>query len=196
MTVGPNIHGGLHAFVFVDHSEVRISELVENLFEYREGSPRVHWAGSVVGDYKAFVHVWDDDPEDLGGLEDFVDGTLWDLGAHCQKALELKVAAGKGTKHATPDVLALIGIKTEHGQAMQVMEELEKIDEAAGGEWLQGASLVTGHLDILLQLNADSIAGATERILDPRVAGLRGVAWTSTAVADGRRGPFAELHGP
>jgi hypothetical protein len=193
MTVGPNTRApGLHAFVFVDHSEIRVSELIETLAEHRDGSPRVHWAGSVVGDYKAFVHIWADDDEDLAGLQDFIDGTLWDAGAHCQKALELKVAAGKGTKHSTPDVLALVGIKTEHGQAMRVMEELEKIDEAAGGEWLQGASLVTGHLDILVQLNAPTLGEAMERILDPRIASLPGVSWTSTAVADGRRGPFAD----
>lgn len=197
MTIDRNPNEGLHAFVFIDHSEERISTVVGNLALHRTGSPRVHWAGSVVGDYLAFAHIWADEPNDLEGVENFIDQEMWNAGVHCNKATELKVVNAKPTKHSTPAVLALVGIKTKHGQAMHVMEQLETIDTKAieGGReegWLQGASLVSGHLDIVLQLNAATFMEAQERLLDADLAKIKGIAWTSTAIANGLRGPFAE----
>ena len=196
MTIERNPYGGLHAFVFIDHSEVRISEVIDDLAHHREGSPRVHWAGSVVGEYLAFAHIWAEEPNAFEALEGFIDTELWNAGVHCKKATELRVVNGKPTKYATPTYLALIGIKTQHGRAMSVMQQLEAIDDQAmkhGREegWLQGASLVSGHLDIVLQLNAESFEGAQDRLLEPELTGIDGIAWTSTAIANGDRGPFA-----
>jgi hypothetical protein len=192
VTIDRDPYEGVHAFVFIDHSEVRISEVVDELARHREGSPRVHWAGSVVGEYLAFAHIWAEHPNAFEALEDFIDTELWNAGVHCKKTTELLVVNGKPTKYATPAVLALVGIKTQHGHAMSVMEQLETIDNDHEGGWLQGASLVSGHLDIVLQLNADTFEGAQQRLLDPELAKIHGIAWTSTAIANGLRGPFAD----
>jgi len=191
VTIGPNPVTGMHVFVFIDHSDTQIPAVIKNLAGLRSASPRVHWAGSVIGDYLALAHVIHDDPNDLDGMQTFIETTLWNAGVHCKKATEVAVVNMKGTKIGTPEILALVGIKTEHGRAMSVMEQLESIDDEQDRTWLQGASLVTGHLDILLQLNADTLEAAHQRLLDPALANIEGIAWTSTAISDGTRGPFA-----
>jgi hypothetical protein len=152
----------------------------------------VWWAGSVVGDYLAFAHIVADDENNLGGLQDFIDTNLWNNGVRCQKAIELLTAKGKGTKHTTPDILALVGIKTQHGRTMSVMEQLDRIDDDHGGDWLKGCSLVTGRLDILLQLNARSLKEALRPLTGDEFTGIEGISWTSTAIADGSRRPFGD----
>ena len=78
----------------------------------------------------------------------------------------------------------------------RVAERLAEID-IDQGQWFQGASVVTGDLDIVLQFNADSLDEAMNRLfLDEEFAGLlggvEGIASTSTAIADGTAGPWAE----
>ncbi len=179
--------GKLHAFVLIDHTQQRISDVVDGLFELRdpdhEKSARVRWAGAFVGDYVGFAHVEAEDRNALKELQDFIEGDVWDAGVHCHWATEVAINS-KGTKRSTPAVIAIVGIKTQHGRAVEVLEQLD--DRVEG---FKGASLITGHLDILLQLNADTLVGVQELLLQPALD-IDGIVSTSTAICDGTRSPF------
>lgn len=190
MAVEPE-KGGLHAFVFIDRSDQDITSVIDRLATHRKGSPRVLWAGSVVGDYVALAHLWHADEDALGAMQDFIDTTLWNEGVRCHRAIQLAFVK-QVVKIHTPAVIALVGIKADHGRATSVLGQLEAHDQALGGTWMIGASLLSGHLDILLQLNAETLSGARRLLLGDDIASIEGIAWTSTAIADGRRGAFAK----
>ena len=172
-SVARNEDGHLHVFVFVDHSDTKIPMLLD--FPPRSSGvpefPRIWWAGSVVGDYLVLIHAEVEEQDDLNGMQDFLDDTLWDAGVHCKKATEVAVMNRVGTKHATPDILALVGIKTKPGQTRAVADQLAQIDADHDFTWFSGGSVLTGDLDILLQLNAvySLVLQAQERLfpLDP-----------------------------
>lgn len=198
-TIDRNPDGHLHGFVFIDHADLKIDDILSAVAtKYRRKKfPRVRWAGSVIGDYLALAHVEVDRPDDLAGLQTFMEDALWEEGVHCKKATELAVVNKKGTKKDTPDILGLVGIKTEHGQTMAVAEALAKLDADRGFDWFKGASILNGHIDILLQLNTDTFTQQQDLLfLDKELAGVLGtvpgIAWTSTAIADGSRGPWAK----
>jgi len=182
--------GKLHAFVFIDHTERKISSVIDDLFDLRdpdnERSARVRWAGAFVGDYIGFAHVEADDQNALSDLQGFLEGDVWDAGVHCKWATEVAVNV-KGTKRSTPAVIAIVAIKTEHGRAVDVLEQLnpDRIDGFAG------VSLVTGEVDILLQLNADSLVGVQDLLLQPALD-IEGIVSTSTSICDGTRSRFHE----
>jgi len=194
-TVGP-ADDGLHAFVFVDHTDQPIGSVLGALRKLSGSSHgRVVWAGSFIGDYRALVHVSAEDADDLGGIQDFIERDLWGAGVRCTAGTELKVANFKGTKRSTPDIVGIVGIRTAHGAALAVMEEIarrdpEFADDDARIDGFVGASLLTGHVDILLQLNADSLTGLHDLLLQPSIASIDGIVSTSTAVGDGGRSPF------
>jgi hypothetical protein len=193
-TIAPNEDGLLHAFVFIDHADRKVAEILTDLSHLKSDDfPRVWWAGSVVGDYLALVHVEAAERNDLGILQTFIENDLWDAGVRTRAATEVATVNKKGAKHLTPEILALVGIKTEHGRTRAVAQQLANIDARRKFKWFKGASVVTGHLDILLQLNAGSLAEAQDKVfLDEELAGVEGIAWTSTAIGDGSRGPFGE----
>jgi DNA-binding Lrp family transcriptional regulator len=198
-TIARNPDGHLHAFVFVDHSDEKIGGILEGVAgEFRRKAfPRVRWAGSVVGDYLALVHIEVDDPNDLNGLQTFIENDLWDKGVHCQQGTEVATINKKGTKKLTPEILALVGIKTKHGHTRKVAERLAEIDWHREGGLFKGASILTGRVDILLQLNTGSFLEAQDQLfLDEEIAeilgDIEGIVSTSTAFADGTRGSWTE----
>jgi len=198
-SIDRNPDGHLHAFVFIDHADAKIASILDEVaLTYRRTEfPRVRWAGTAIGDYLAFAHVEVDDQNDLDGLQTFIQDDLWDKGVHCVWSSEIAVINRKGTKKDTPQIISLVGIKTRHGKTRSVAQQLANIDITREGGWFTGASIVNGPLDIILQLNADSLLEAQDQLfLDPEFAGLlggvKGIAWTSTAIADGTRGPWAE----
>jgi hypothetical protein len=56
-------------------------------------------------------------------------------------------------------------------------------------EGFKGCSVVLGHLDVVLQLTGDSLDDLNANILS--IQDVKGIASTSTAIADGSRGPFS-----
>jgi hypothetical protein len=188
---------GLHAFVFIDHidPDLRATEVVDRLFHLRSDNGRVLWASTFVGDYLAFAHVQvgdKDDDKNLGRLQDFIDDDLWSAGVHCKWATEITKPGKVGIKRDTPEIIALVGIETEQGRAEEVRDRLQgefpKGEPGVAG--FKGASVVLGHLDVVLQVRGDTFDDVVQNILG--IQGFDGILSTSTAIADGTRGPFAE----
>lgn len=180
---------GLHAFVFIDHIDpgVNAADVVGNLFRLESESGRVLWASTFVGDYVAFAHIQvddtDDDKKSLAALQDFIEGDLWRAGVHCKFAVEVPRPDKVGIKRDTPELIALVGIRTKPGRAIEVADALEEV------EGFKGCSVVLGDLDVVLQLTADSLEDLIGNILS--IQGSKGIVSTSTAIADGSRGPFS-----
>jgi hypothetical protein len=85
-----------------------------------------------------------------------------------------------GTKRSTPEIIGLVSIQVQHGKLRSVLERLGDLPA------FKGASVVTGDVDILLQLGAESL----DDILGEAVSGLEeidGIRHTSTALTDGSR---------
>jgi hypothetical protein len=181
---------GLHAFVFIDHLDpgMRISKVITDLFRLESEVGRVLWAAPFVGDYLGFAHIQVDDVDgrnNLAGLQTFIENDLWNDGVHCSYSTEITRPLKVGIKRDTPEIIALVGIKTEHGRAFEVADVL---DHASGAK---GCSVVLGHLDVVLQLGGDSLEEVVEHIQAMQgMEGLDGIVSTSTAITDGGRGPF------
>ena len=178
---------GLHAFVFIDHVDpgVNATDVVANLFRLESENGRILWASTFVGDYLAFAHIQVDDVDDrknLAGLQDFIEGDLWRAGVHCKFATEVPRPEKVGIKRDTPELIALVGIRTKPGRALEVADALEEV------EGFKGCSVVLGHLDVVLQLTGDSFEDLIGNILS--IQGSKGIVSTSTAITDGSRGPF------
>lgn len=182
---------GLHAFVFIDHVDpgVRPAGVVDALFELESKNGRVLWASTFVGDYLAFAHIQVDDIDgrhDLAGLQTFIENDLWNEGVHCSWATEIPRPDRVGIKRDTPEVIALVGIKTEKGRAFDVADALEAVPG------FKGCSVVLGHLDVVLQLGDKTLKRVFKHIKAmQRMEGLEAIVSTSTAITDGSRGPFA-----
>lgn len=182
---------GLHAFVFIDRipGSTSPAEVVSALRAL--GSPPdgpVIFASEFVGRYLAFAHLWVENEDDLSGLQDLITGPLWELGARCQYCVEADVFSGdengltvkKGTKRATPEVIALVSIVAERGKVGDVVRALGELPN------FKGASVVTGDFDILLQLGGNNLTDVLETALTS-LQDVEGIVHTSTAFADGTR---------
>jgi hypothetical protein len=198
-SVEPDEDGHLHTYVFVNHSDTKIPSLLDALVQYRrETFPRVWWAGSAVGDYLALIHIEAFARDDLAETQQFIEENLWEVGVHCLVSTVIAAINKLIAKHSTPDVLGLVGIKTVPGRTMAVAQQLAEKDADQGFTLFQGGSVLTGDLDILLQVNGDSLTAVHQQLfpLEPESPGLLDgiddIVSTSTAVTDGRRGPFAE----
>ena len=197
--VEPDEDGHLHTYVFVDHSDTKIPVLLKALVKYRRTTfPRVWWAGSAVGDYLALIHVEAFGRDDLAETQRFIENKLWDAGVHCQLGTGVAVINKLPAKHSTPDVLGLVGIRTVPGRTLAVAQQLAEKDAAQGFTLFQGGTVLTGDIDILLQVNGGTLTEIHNRLfpLDPGATGLLDgiddIVSTSTAVTDGGRGPFKQ----
>jgi hypothetical protein len=171
-------YNGLHAFLFVDHVEPgkTAEQVVEAL--RAKGKPPVMYASTFVGDYVAFAHVR---VETLGELQDLIEGTVWEAGARCAWAIE-STTATFGAKRKSPGLIALTRIKMLPGSIDQAREALV----ATQSTGFVGASVITGHHDILLQMTGTSIDDVKGNIQNA-LSDIEGVVRTSTAFADGDR---------
>ena len=184
---------GLHAFVFLDHAPegMHTRDIVLTLRDLPEDSDTpgtVIFASEFVGAYPAFAHVRvpDDDGQGLRQLEQFIAGPLWNAGARCTYATEIKVAqtdAGKkGAKRGSPGIIGLVRIKVKRSKADDVWSELEARIQDQPDTYV-GASMVYGDFDILLQLGGPTLEDVQAAALD--LGSVGGIVRSETALTDG-----------
>jgi DNA-binding Lrp family transcriptional regulator len=180
---------GLHAFLFIDTVDPgeNIREVIERLRAY--GPPPdgpVIFASEMVGGYIGFAHIR---TETLAELQDEIADGLWSRGAHCAHCVEAGTAhvgaRMKGAKRSTPEVIALVRVRTSPGFLGQVLEEMA--DESGPlRDTFKGASVIFGDFDILLQLGGDSFEEVARDVYGP-LQRIEGIVSTDTAFTDARR---------
>ncbi|MEX1262948.1 MAG: hypothetical protein WEE66_03270 [Actinomycetota bacterium] len=180
---------GLHAFVFIDSVDPgkNIRDVIDALRELGP-PPRgpVFFASEMVGGYLGFAHVR---TETLADLQDLIAGELWSRGAHSAHCVEAGVAhvgtVFKGVKRSTPEVIALVRVRTSPGALGQVMDTMAD-EHGPLRETFKGASVTFGDFDILLQLGADSFEAVAADVYGP-LQTIDGIVSTDTAFTDARR---------
>jgi hypothetical protein len=180
---------GLHSFVFVNEVDpgINIRTVIDSVREF----PRrqVLFASELVGSSIGFAHLRVEGEGDLSGLQDFIAGELWERGVHCEHSTEVKVAKQgeklMGAKRTTPEVLALVRIKTAPRRLDEVLETLSA-ETGELAETFRGASIVAGNYDILLQLGADEFQTVVDAVYGPLQL-VEGIRQTDTAFTDARR---------
>jgi hypothetical protein len=180
---------GLHAFVFIDAVDpgANIRGVIDALREF--GPPPdgpVMFASEMVGSYLGFAHVR---AESLAELQDLIAGPLWERGAHCSHCLEAGVATVgprmQGAKRSTPEVIALVRVRTEAGALGSVLDAVADPEGPLSGTF-KGASVMFGEFDILLQLGGDSFEAVAADAYGP-LQTIAGITATDTAFTDARR---------
>jgi hypothetical protein len=193
---------GLHAFLFVDHvaGDGTVRDAVDALIGMIPGDdpdspdylpPSDHSvvlsATETVGPYKAWVHLWAP-PRRLDLLQDFIAGTLWELGLRCDYAVQGTAYTGPtGQVYALKikrcDVVGFVRIwlsaDADRG-AFDIMASLSELDG------FEGAATMFGSFDVLLVIEGTEIDEVAKVIM----GGLQqvpGIARTETAFADYRR---------
>lgn len=191
--------GGTHAYLFADgvapNRDTReVVDALRSLMPGAEPNPlarevaaddrAVCSASEFVGAYAAFAHVWVEGG--LASLQDFVSDLRQKLGLRMECALAERSFVDSGgttvmAKLKRCDVVALVRIWVEKGQALAVLDRL-----AGLGDAFAGATIVFGTFDILLELEASDLAPVTEAALGP-LQEIEGIARTETSFADFRR---------
>lgn len=180
---------GLHAFVFIDSVDpgANIREVIDALRAF--GPPPegpVMFASEMVGSYLGFAHVR---TEGLAELQDLIAGPLWERGAHCSHCVEAGVATigprMQGAKRNTPEVIALVRVRTAAGALGSVLETVAD-EEGPLRATFKGASVMFGDFDILLQLGGDSFEAVAADAYGP-LQTIEGIVATDTAFTDARR---------
>lgn len=143
---------------------------------------RVRFATVAVGDYEGFAVV---QGRELSDLADFLEEEeLW----ADQKKTNLE--GGKGFRPAKRDgcqMLAIVRIRTRHGEAQAVFDTLDGLVRGDEEETYHGVSMVFGSFDILFTIDAPDIETAKELVMDLQTMdGLDGIVRTETAFADCR----------
>jgi DNA-binding Lrp family transcriptional regulator len=181
----PADYTGVHAFVLIDQVEPGKTpeEVVAALRAL--GKPPIMYASTFVGDFVAFAHVR---ARDLRHLQDLMADPIWGAGARCSWHVETRITT-LGAKRKSPGLIALTQVKMRPGTA----KEARAVLASRGPQGFVGASVVSGHFDILLQMTGDSIEDIEERV-EAALSDVDGVIRTSTSFADGDRNE--ELHGP
>jgi DNA-binding Lrp family transcriptional regulator len=193
---------GLHAFLFVEHvaTEGTLRDAVEALIGMIPGDdpdspdhlpPSDHTvvlsATETVGPYMAFVHLWAP-PRRLDLLQDFIAGTLWDLGLRGDYAVQGTAYTGPtGQVYALKikrcDVVGFVRIwlssDADRG-AFDVMTSLSELDG------FQGAATVFGSFDVLLVIEGQEVDDVAKVVMGG-LQRIPGIARTETAFADYRR---------
>ncbi len=146
------------------------------------------FASEMVGSSLGFAHVRVEDG-DLAGLQDLIAGELWAQGAHCQHCVEVDYAKDgdrvKAVKRSTPEVIAIVRARVAKGHLSDVLQTL--IDEEGPvNETFKGASVVTGHADILVQLGAQDYQTVADAVYGP-LQTVDGIVRTDTLFTDARR---------
>lgn len=181
----PADYTGVHAFVLIDQVEPgkRPEDVVAALRGL--GKPPIMYASAFVGDFIAFAHVR---ARDIRHLQDLMADPIWNAGARCSWHIESRITTF-GAKRKSPGLISLTQVKMRPGTAKAGRSALVSRDP----EGFVGASVVSGHFDILLQMTGASNEEIEERV-EAALSDIDGVVRTSTSFADGDR--TEELHGP
>jgi DNA-binding Lrp family transcriptional regulator len=180
---------GVHAFVFIDSVDpgTNIRDVIDALRSF--GPPPdgpVYFASEMVGSYLGFAHVR---TETLAELQDLIAGELWARGAHSAHCVEAAVAhVGPllvGVKRGTPEVIALVRVRTNPGALDEVLQAMAD-EEGPLRNTFKGASVTFGDFDILLQLGADSFEAVASDVYGP-LQDIDGIVSTDSAFTDARR---------
>ena len=180
---------GVHAFVFIDSVDpgANIRDVIDALRSF--GPPPhgpVYFAAEMVGGYLGFAHVR---TESLAEMQALIAGELWARGAHSAHNVEAGVAQvgtmKKGVKRGTPEVIAIVRVRTVPGALGDVLEAMADEDGLLR-DTFKGASVIFGDFDILLQLGADSFEAVASDVYGP-LQRIEGIASTDTAFTDARR---------
>jgi DNA-binding Lrp family transcriptional regulator len=154
------------------------------------GGLEVRSVATITGDWDLVVSLENVGPERLGETVidriGSIDGVMQTSTA---VVLDVGVVGFNGPKPPMPtrgiteddvEVLVLVGIQIEAGSALRVIEEL------AGFDALQGLCLLTGDVDVLVELKAASWDRMSE-ILVGDVQALSGVVSTNTSLIVGAK---------
>jgi hypothetical protein len=180
---------GLHAFLFIDSVDPgqNIRDVIDRLRAH--GPPPdgpVMFASEMVGGYLGFAHLR---TETLAELQDEIAGELWSRGAHCAHCVEAGVAQVgarlKGAKRSTPEVIALVRVRTSPGWLGHVLDAMAD-ESGLLRHTFKGASVIFGDFDILLQLGGDSFERVAGDVYGP-LQSIEGIVSTDTAFTDARR---------
>jgi hypothetical protein len=181
---------GLHAFVFIKRVDPgrNIADVIEDIggtegTELRNG--RVMFASVCAGAYIGFAHVRVEDG-DLAALQRLIYHDLWAEGVHCEHAVEGSVyqAQGadfepKGPKRKSPPFCALVRVRTDDDPVAVMTEIARRFGDT---DPFQGASVIFGSADLLIELAGDQLPAVSEPVLDV-IRGAPGVVWTETSFA-------------
>src|SRR5438552_8790124 len=159
---------GVHAFIFIrevdpgDGIRAIVARLEDQGLVNKDAGP-VFFASDFAGAFKGFVHAGADD---LTALLDLLAGQLWDAGVHCEPALEGTVSGADtaqplGPKRRSPPYCALVRIDLRRDTSVDPLEVLSRLRDVS---LFQGASIVFGDFDILLELGADDYDSLTEAV--------------------------------
>jgi len=193
---------GLHAFLFVDHiaGDGTLRDAIDVLIGMIPGDdpesadflpPSDHAvvlsATETVGPYKSFVHLWAP-PRRLDLLQDFIAGTLWELGLRCDYAVQGGAYTGPtgqiyALKIRKCDVVGFVRIWLSEDAGLGAFDIMARLSELDG---FQGAATVFGSFDVLLVIDGKEIDDVAKVIMG-RLQGISGIARTETAFADYRR---------
>jgi hypothetical protein len=193
---------GLHAFLFVDHiaGDGTLRDAIDVLIGMIPGDdpesadflpPSDHAvvlsATETVGPYKSFVHLWAP-PRRLDLLQDFIAGTLWELGLRCDYAVQGGAYTGPtgqiyALKIRKCDVVGFVRIWLSEDAGLGAFDIMARLSALDG---FQGAATVFGSFDVLLVIDGKEIDDVAKVIMG-RLQGISGIARTETAFADYRR---------
>jgi hypothetical protein len=165
--------GELEAYVF----ERDIGpEGVDSLKETFATTPGVRFVGQFVGAFTLFARVVADD---LGQLQRRIGGEYWEAGIRSDWSVNLTGARLAAPKRASPDICALVCIRT-NGDPFEV---IGRLDDRFLEEGAYGAAVVTASdFDLLVDLGADTVEEVIDRVLALRE--IDGIGRTATALAD------------
>jgi hypothetical protein len=181
---------GLHAFVFIKRVDPgrNIADVIEDIggtegAEFPNG--RVLFASVCTGAYIGFAHVRVE-AGDLAALQRLIYHDLWAEGVHCEHAVEGPVYQPKGVniqpkgpKRHSPPFCALLRVRADDDPFAVMNEIAARFDNT---DPFQGASVLYGSADLLVELAGDTLQAVSGPVLDV-VRGAPGVVWTETSFA-------------
>jgi hypothetical protein len=181
---------GLHAFVFMNGVDPgrNIADVIDDIggAEGRQfPNGRVMFASVFVGSYIGFAHVRARDG-DLAALQRLIFHDLWAEGVRGEHTIEGPVYSPMGTefkpkgpKRKSPPFCALVRARVDRDPMSVMMEIANRFQDT---DPFQGASVIFGKADILIELAGETLTAVS----DPVLAVIRdapGVVWTETSFA-------------
>jgi hypothetical protein len=182
------LYTGLHAFVFIKEVDPgrNIADVIDDLADperFTSENGRVLFASVVVGSYIGFAHVRTGEG-DLAALQRLIYRDLWARGVRCEHAVEGPVytprgvnATPKGPKRKSPPFCALVRVRTDDDPVAVMSEIASRFDD---NEPFQGASVIFGRADLLVELAGYTLDEVSEPVLS-KIREAPGVLWTDTA---------------